>query len=257
MELTRHNYFSPEMSYKYFGSTQFKEFMECPAQALAITRGTWAKPKTLPLLIGSYVDAYFEGTLDQYKKNTPELFTLAGRLKAQFLHADKMIERVKKDQLFSKYMSGEKQVIKTGCIAGVPVKIRIDSYHPGKAIVDLKTVKNFEPIYNEEKGCYEDFIRAYGYDYQAAFYQAVEGNHLPFFIAAVTKEDEPDFEVISVPQEWIDAARVSIENEIAVFQAIKEGKIAASRCGKCAYCRQTKKLSRVISAYELIAKEGD
>ena len=38
------------------------------------------------------------------------------------------------------YMSGEKQVIMTGEIEGVPVKIKIDSYHPNKMIVDLKVM---------------------------------------------------------------------------------------------------------------------
>lgn len=38
-----------------------------------------------------------------------------------------------------------------GCINGVPVKIKIDSLHPDK-IVDLKIMKDFEMVYDSEKG---------------------------------------------------------------------------------------------------------
>jgi hypothetical protein len=257
MELTRENYFSTEMSRKYCGSTQFKEFLDCPARAMAIIEGRWKEPKTLPFLIGGYVDAFFEGTLEQYKKENPEIFNRNGSLKAPFLHADKIIKRVLQDELFTKYMSGEKQVIKTGEIAGVPVKIRIDSYHAGKVIVDLKIVAGLNPVYNAEKGCEEDFIHHWGYDYQAAFYQSAEGNNLPFVIAAATKEDEPDLALIRVPQAWIDEARNTIENEIGIIAAIKRGEIEARRCEKCAYCRRSKKLTRVISAEELLESKEE
>ena len=87
--------------------------------------------------------------------------------------------------------------------------------------------------------------------YQAAIYQAIEGNKLPFYICAVTKEATPDLAVIQIPQHWIDSAMEVIKNEIGLIDAIKRGDIEADRCGKCDYCRTTKKLSRVISADEL------
>ena len=258
MELTRDNYFSTEMSRKYCGSSQFKNFMKCPAMAMAVIEGRWQEPKTLPLLIGGYVDAYFEGTLARFLQENPEVYSRNGKLKAPFVHADYIINRITSDDLFMRYMSGEKQVIRTGIIAGVPFKIRIDSYHAKKALVDLKVIKNFDPILNEEKGVKEDFIHHWGYDIQAAIYQAVEGDSLPFYIAAATKEDEPDFAVIHMPQTWIDSAYHFIENEVGLIQATKDGDIPAHRCEKCAYCRATKKLSRVISAEDLIVeREGE
>ena len=50
----------------------------------------------------------------------------------------------------------------------------------------------------------QNFVEAWGYDIQAAIYQAVEGNRLPFFIAAVTKETVPDKALLEIPQEVID-----------------------------------------------------
>jgi hypothetical protein len=251
MPVNKSNYFSAENSLKYCGSSQFKDFLKCPAKAMAMLKGEWVREVSTALLIGSYVDSWFEDTLDEFKAEHPSIFKKDGTLKSEYEKANAIIARVRKDELFMKYMSGDKQVIKTGEIEGVPFKIKIDSFHKGKAIVDLKVIKDFEPIWNAEKGIREDFIRYWGYDYQAAIYQAVEGNKLPFYVCAVTKEVEPDLAVIHIPQTWIDYAYEVIKNEIGIIQAIKNGEIEAKRCECCDYCKATKKLTRVISADEL------
>jgi hypothetical protein len=252
MAVNRFNYFSDNNNRNYWGSSQFKAFLQCPARALAELNGEWKREETTSLLVGSYVDAWFEGTLDAFKAEHPDIFKRDGTLKAEYVKADEIIARVSRDELFMKYMSGQKQAVRTGEIEGVPFKIKMDSYHKGKAIVDLKVIKDFEPLWNEERGIREDFISYWGYDYQAAIYQAVEGDKLPFYICAVTKETEPDFAVIQIPQTWIDSAMAIIKNEIGILDAYKRGEIEAPRCGKCAYCRQTKKLDRVISADDFL-----
>lgn len=252
MAVNRFNYFSTNNNMKYCGSSQFKSFLRCPAQAMAELRGEWKREETTALLIGSYVDAWFEGTLDTFKAEHPEILKKDGTLKAEFVKADEIIARVSRDELFMRYMGGQKQAIRTGFIEGVPFKIKMDSYHKGKAIVDLKVIKDFEPLWNEERGIRQDFIQYWGYDIQAAIYQAVEGNQLPFYICAVTKENIPDFDIIQVPQAWIDSAMAIIKNEIGIIDAYKRGELEPPRCGKCAYCRETKKLDRVRSADEFL-----
>lgn len=252
MGVNSKNYFSQNNNRKYCGASQFKAFMKCPAAALAELNGEYQREESTALLVGSYVDSWFEGTLDQFKEAHPEIFTKGGSLRAEYVQAEKIIERVSRDELFMRYMGGKKQVIRTGTIEGVPVKIKMDSYHKGKAIVDLKIIKDFEPLWNEEKGCKEDFITYWGYDIQAAFYQEIEGNSLPFFICAATKETETDLDVIQIPQAWIDNAKIIVKNEIGIIDAYKRGELEAPRCEKCKYCRQTKKLTRVRSADELI-----
>lgn len=252
MAVNRFNYFSQNNNRKYCGSSQFKSFLKCPARAMAVLNGEIQEEESTAMLVGSYVDAWFEGTLEAFQCiNEDKLYTRRGDLRSEFVHAERIIERVQQDELFMKYMSGRKQIIKTGYIEGVPFKIKIDSYHKGKAIVDLKVIKDMKPIWNEEKGVREDFIHYWGYDYQAAIYQAVEGNKLPVYICAVTKEENPDLAVIHIPQSWIDSAMSVIKNEIGIIDAIKRGEIEAERCGHCDYCRSTKKLTRVISADEL------
>lgn len=65
------------------------------------------------LLIGSFVDAHFEGTLDVFEAHHTEVFTQKGTLKSQYQHAEYMIQRIERDEKFMQYMSGEKQKIFT------------------------------------------------------------------------------------------------------------------------------------------------
>lgn len=248
--ITNENYFSRENELKYMGSTQFKNFMDCEARALATVKGEFEVTKTPAMLVGSYVDAHFEGTLDVFKAQHPEILTQKGTLKADFKHAEYIIERISRDEMFMRYMSGEKQVIKTGEIEGVPVKIKIDSYHKGRAIVDLKIMKDFAPIWKEGQGKL-NFIEAWGYDVQGAMYQAVEGDTLPFFIAGATKEDEPDLGIFSIPKEFLTLALESVKTHIRRFADIKKGLIEPVRCEKCDYCKRTKVLKDIISLEDL------
>lgn len=249
--LDNNNYFSPENQLKYMGSSQFKAFRSCEAAALAELKGEYTRGTTDALLIGSYVDAWYSGELEEFKAATPEIFTAKGELKAQYRHADYMIARTQKDELFAQYMSGQKQVIFTGEIAGVPFKIKVDSYHPDRCIVDLKCVKDFQPIYNPEKGIKESFIDFWGYHYQGAIYQEIvrqnTGKRLPFFIAAVTKEPEPDLNVYWLPDEILADKLEAIEYLLLRIQKVKSGELVPQRCGHCNYCRQTKVLTEPIN----------
>ena len=74
MTLTNENYFSPEAQMEYMGVSQYKDFLECPARALATIKGEYKEEMTLAQLVGSYVDAYFEGSLAEFKLEHPEIF---------------------------------------------------------------------------------------------------------------------------------------------------------------------------------------
>lgn len=59
--LTNENYFSSENNRKYMSASQFKSFMKCEAETLAEIEGKYQREVTDALLIGSFVDAHFEG----------------------------------------------------------------------------------------------------------------------------------------------------------------------------------------------------
>jgi hypothetical protein len=254
MILAKENYYNNDASFEYMGSTQYKSFAACEERTLAELRGEWKQKESNALLIGSFVDAHFEGTLDLFKAHHPEMFTQKGELKSDFRHAEYIISRIERDEMFMRYLSGEKQVIKTGIIEGVPFKIKIDVLHAGKCIVDLKIMKDFESQYKPEQGRL-NFIEFWGYDIQGAIYQEIEyqnsGRRLPFYIAAATKEPEPDLGIFEVPQHCLDAALEIVKGNVQHYHNLKQGLYDPDRCEKCDYCKFTKKLSRIVSMEEL------
>lgn len=250
--LTNENYFSLENNLKYMSCSQYKAFVCCEAAALAEIKEEYQREKTTALLVGSYVDSYFSGTLEAFKEQNIEIFTKGGEgpLKSDYQHANYIISRIERDPYFMKFLKGEKQVIKTGEICGVPFKIKIDSYFPGKTTVDLKIVKDFDKIWKD--GLYLNFIEYWGYDIQAGIYQHIEGNKLPFIIAAATKEKpEPDLAVISIPQERLDYCLNQVKENVSRFADIKKGLIEPKRCGRCNYCRKTKVLSGIVDYLQI------
>lgn len=249
MELNKDNYFSPEAMTEYFSVSQFKDFMKCEAHALAKLRGEANSEPSTALLVGSYVDAYYEGALEEFKEAHPEILKRDGTLKADYVKAEEIIKRTERDRLFEDHMSGEKQVILTGEIFGYPWKIKVDSLFED-VIVDLKVMKDFSPVYVEGEGRVH-WIEAWGYDIQGAIYQEIvrqnTGDRLPFVIAAVTKEKTPDIGLFEIPQARLDVAMKVVENLIDHIADVKSGLIEPSRCGKCDYCKDTKELVDVVA----------
>lgn len=247
------NYYSSENAKNFMSASQFKAFLECESKTIAEINGDFTRDSSTALLIGSYVDAWFEGTLDGFKDSHPEIFLKNGGLKADFVQADTIINRVSADEQFIKYMSGEKQKIFTGMIADVPFKGKLDSYHAGKCIVDLKVMRDFEPIW--KNGRKLSFIEAWGYDIQGAIYQELvyqeTGEKLPFIICAVTKEKVPDLAILSIPQERLDYCLELVKSNAPHFQDLKSGKIQPERCEKCDYCKLTKKLEGIMDYRDL------
>ncbi len=252
MKLTQRNYFSKKASMEFMSVSQFKAFYKCPASALAEIKGQYQREKSTALLVGSYVDSYFENTLEKFKKENPEIFKKDGTLKAEYIQAEAIIQRVEKDKLFTEYMSGEKQVIMTGEINGVKVKIKVDSLHPDK-IVDLKIMRDFESVYVPEKGR-QVWFEAWSYDIQGAVYQEVvrqnTGEKLPFYLAAATKEKITDIDIVQLDQKLLDEALERFKREVEFFDAVKKGVIDPLRCEKCEFCKQTKVLREPTSSEE-------
>lgn len=231
-KLTQNNYFSAEANNEYFSVSQFKDFMACEGMALASMNGEYKKPMTRAMLIGSFVDAYFEGTLNQFMSEYPEIFTMKNELRAEFKKANEIIGRVKTDPLFVKFMSGEKQKILTFTLFGVKWKMKIDSFIPDTCITDLKVVANFKSIPN------------WRYDIQGAIYQkgveAKLNQKLPFYLAVATKERVTDLDIFQIPQTILDNALQDVEFNIDRAVSVKKRIEPPTFCGKCDYCKSIK-----------------
>lgn len=277
LKLTDDNYYSVEANWQYMSASQFKSFRKCEAAALAELKGEWGRKESLALLVGSYVDAYFSNELEQFCADHPEIYKKDGTLKADFEKAHTICERLNKDELARLLLSGRHQVIKTGKIAGVLYKAKYDSLltarqveaickkfpeirnlvpFGGPMIVDLKCMKDFEPIWDEEAGERVSFIEFWGYDIQGAIYQKLDGRMAPFVLVGATKEAATDIEAFYIPDEDLAFSLSEVEALSPRYAAIKRGDIEPEGCGKCAYCRSTKRLSG-IKNYRTIKETGE
>ena len=249
--LTKENY---RTNHDFLSYTRFSKFLTCEAAAAV----NYKTPSTTSQLVGSYVDAYFSEELEDFQKEHPEIFnSKTGELKADFVKAKDLIERVKSDPLMMYYMSGEKQKIMTGEIDGVKFKIKMDSYMPDNFIVDLKVMKDFQPVWVGNRK--SNFVEGYNYDIELAIFQEIvrqnTGKILPCYIVGITKETPSDVGIFEIPQSQLNTALEIVHNNIGRIDDILKGRVAPHRCETCEYCRSTKK-ARVLT-YDLAGLDGD
>lgn len=252
--LTEQNYHSIEARKLYMGYSQFKDFLDCPKKALAKINGELEEKSTDALLFGSYVDAYFSGTLNDFILEHSEMFnSKTGQLKTQFANVQTVIDAIENDELLNKMLQGEHQVIMTGIIAGVPFKIKVDSLFRDKYIVDQKVMRDMKPVWIERDGrnVKVNFVEAFRYDLEGAIYQEIvrqnTGKRLPFILAVTTKEDVPSKALLKIDQEDLDAALQEVEELAPTFNAMKQGKLEPTGCGECEVCRKDKKVTGIFS----------
>ena len=265
MNLTAENYYTQEANKAYFSVSQIKAFLDCESRAVAELNGDYERPASTALLVGGFIDAYFSGELEAFKLANPEIFTKKGELRADYAKAQEIIDRIEREELAGAMLSGEKQKIVTGRIGGHDFKAKLDCYLNEEivraigerfdgmgsllmehgAIVDLKIMKDFEPMYKAEEGRVS-FIEYWGYDLQMAVYQELMrqtvGHQLPCFILAASKQDPPDITLVQIPQDVMDYHMERLRRMLPGISAVKDGEQAPYRCGKCAWCRQTKRL---------------
>jgi len=219
-QLTNDNYFSPEANQSFLSVSQFKDFsgtygkQPCEACALAKTKGEVRQEMTIPLLVGSYVDAFFEGTLEQFKKEHQEIFTIKvsetaetiSKLPPEYItrnntiKADKFSEAKKlypdafniqyylqapyrQAELIIERILRDKKFMQY--MSGEKQKIMTAELfgHPWKikidsyhpnAIVDLKIMASIYDLKWIKDIGYLEFIRYWGYEIQGAVYQKVD-----------------------------------------------------------------------------------
>lgn len=271
MRLTEQTYYGKEAAQKWMSVSQFKAFQKCQAAALAELQGKYERPVTTALLVGQYVDSRLEGpeAFEAFKQENPSIFKKDGSPKAEFLHAERIYQRIKEDRLMSLLLSGQKQVIVTGKIAGVPFRGKMDSLlspeeceaiiseFPGAeeaiggpfgavgAIVDGKVMKDFAPVWSESEGRKVHWALSWMYQLQGSVYQYLAGGQKPFVIAGASKEASPDLTAIYIPQSELDAALRIVEEYAPIYQEIKDGKREPESCGRCEWCRQQKVITRI------------
>ena len=272
--LTDETYYSLEADRLYCSASQYLDFIGrpeipgCEARAMAKLSGQYVEETSKAMLIGSILDTLWEldelpieekiGIIaDKYPECVSSRGATKGELKNEYKQAIQLYQRTLQDELFCKFMSGQKQVIMTGEIEGLPFKIKMDSYIPDVAIVDLKTTqdasRNFRK-YIADSGNRETFYRALGYDTQLSIYREIvrqnTGKTLRCYLAVIDKKPHPLPQIIELPPKMLDEALETVKANVGTIKMLKSGEVTNyCRCEECDYCRDTYKC-KVLSAEE-------
>lgn len=271
IKLTAENYYSHDTDWQYMSFSLFKNFEQCEARALAKLKDDWQPTSSpVPLLVGNYVHSYFESAESHQKfieDNRSDLMTRPtksnpdGHLRAEFKVADSMIKTLSDDDMFDYfYAPGKKEVIVTGQIDGYWWKGKIDSLVLDKGyFCDLKTVDDIHKFHYNREALRPNFVFDRKYDMQMAIYQELIkqtfGKECVPYIFAVSKQFPPDkdaFKFSSVDARYQMQADIEEIKELQPhFWKVMTGEEAPVACGKCDYCRETKKLNDFIDVTDI------
>lgn len=257
LKLTSQNYFSPEAERQYMSNSQYGNFLKCEAMAMAKLNGE-VLPSPDAFLLGNYVHAWSEGTLDEFKENNPELFAKNRQLYAKYASGDAMIATLAGDKLIQFLMNGKRETIVTAMLFGIPWKAKIDIL-ADKWIADIKTTKGiYEKHWDVERGAYVNFVEFYRYVRQMAIYTELErvtngrDERLESYIIAVSKDDIPDKAVIEFDEESLQHELDQIAVNIERITFVKNGMLEPKRCGRCEHCRRTNQLKRAVHYSDIL-----
>ena len=289
MKLTQRNYYGPKANREFMSKSQFSNWQRCEAATLAELNGLWKPEPSTALLVGGYIDSALDSKkeLDKFKAEHPEILnSRTGELKADYKQAELIVARCKSDRLFSLLTGNapetrrhvKRQVILVGEIGGVPFRGKADFLLDETAckvimnefpdtsealggiftegcLVDLKSARDFAPVWSDSEGRKVNWISAWDYEMQGGIYRELyrqmTGKTLPFVIVAATKEKVTDLDALYVPNVDLDAALQFVEEQAPLYENVKQGRAVPIRCGKCDYCKATRTLTKIRNYKEL------
>ncbi|MBN6206236.1 PD-(D/E)XK nuclease-like domain-containing protein [Ralstonia pickettii] len=261
LELNASNYYSRKSNKQYMSVSQFKAFEECEAAEMAYLNGETGKEPTGPMLVGSYTHAAFESDeiFNQFiEENSSVIFNSRNKKYADYITADNMIETLKNDKFASFALSGEKERILTANLFGVDWKCKIDNInHEHQFFSDLKTTQDlYKRYWSDKYDGWVSFIEKWDYVLQMAIYRKIieqnTGDLYTPYIVAVSKEKIPNKAVVYFDESRFDFEYEYAEMKLQRIMEVKNGEVDPVACGKCDYCRSTKKLNGTIEVGELI-----
>ncbi len=213
-----------------------------------------------------------------FRGSTREIFKRDGTLKSEYIKAQSIIAKMEDDGLFSLLMGGRKQYIVVGEIQRHPVSVSwtassvrgVHGYHPilsGDA----------RPYWGDPQGrhCRSEVHEGHearverGGALQTTLCGGIRirhpgeqstgpwrGHQLPLSWRSEPKKRNRTSGTLYISDADLTSALYQVEDRAPRYQAIKEGRETARRCGRCAYCRATRKLTGIINYRDLVEDDG-
>ncbi|MCL0312825.1 PD-(D/E)XK nuclease-like domain-containing protein [Apilactobacillus sp. TMW 2.2459] len=254
-QLSQSNYYSDDANWNYRSKSQYWDFLQCEARALAKMKGEY-KPNQnqTPLLFGNYLHSFFESKqahknfIDKNKQSFYKYSNKRKGLKTAFKQADKCIHTLCRDNGFKALYQGDKEKIVTGNIDVIDWMGKIDCLDIKHArFYDLKTVDDIhKKHWNEKEHRYVDFTVDRGYITQMAIYQELieqtYGIKCTPMIIAVSKQPIPDKAIIVFDDADLREALNDVRMRQDHINHVINGEQEPKACGQCDYCRSKKSI---------------
>ena len=250
--LTEASYHSRAARRFWLSSSDIKAAHRCEAAWLADYLGKAPRPKSDAFDFGHLFEAALtmtRGELDRYLTEHPELLSTRGaskgQLKAEYATALDMATAVRR----SPYLRGvikrsAKQVILTGSVCGVPVRVMMDLLDKDGSIYDIKSTRDFKPLYDAAREEWMEWWAYWYYPMQLYVYREIarqNGIDVPRVGLIAASKSDCDVQAITFGEDVLAAAKADTEYTLTRIKAIADGE-EPDECGCCKYCISHKKI---------------
>lgn len=254
-KLTQSNYHSPAARKRWFSSSDVKAAKRCEAAWLAEYQGKVKRQEDKPaFLYGHLFEAALTMPTAQFHswlESHPELLSTRGPSKGQLLSQHRGALDLAKAVRRSPYLYGlvrrcKKQVILTGELNGLPVRVMMDLVDKDGSIYDLKAMRDFKSSYDPVREEWLDWWAFWDYPMQLYVYREIarqNGLAVPHVgLIAASKSDE-DVQALQFGDEIMNAAEADTAYTMERMTAILQGKEEPQGCGACPWCLKHKKVT--------------
>lgn len=250
MILTPENYHSDEARAAYISSSDIKLAMRCEAMWAAQDKGQYRRPEgTAAFAYGHLFEEALTGNAETYITQHPEL-TLSrgprkGELYAEYSGAIDLAAAVRRSSFLANLIDRcRKQVILTGELCGLPVRVMMDLVDEDESIYDIKSAKDFRTVWDDDRQEYMDWWAVWKYPVQLWVYREVarqNGLTVPHVGLIAGSKSNMDIQAIRFSEETMTAAQTDAEHTIRRMADIRNG-AKPDECGRCEWCLSQKKI---------------
>ena len=251
MLLTPENYHSDEARAAYISSSDVKLASRCEAMWAAQDKGQYRRPEgTAAFAYGHLFEEALCGTADTYITQHPEL-TLSrgprkGELYAEYSGAIDLAAAVRRSPFLADLIDRcRKQVILTGELCGLPVRVMMDLVDEDESIYDIKSAKDFRTVWDDDRQEYMDWWAVWKYPVQLWVYREVarqNGLTVPHVGLIAGSKSNMDVQAVRFSEETMTAAQADAEYTLRRMAAIRKGD-KPDECGHCEWCLSQKRIT--------------
>lgn len=241
-------------------------FEECEARQKAIEAKTWKDGSVDP--ITEYVNAYFSGDMEALVAKSKGKFYKKGgtELKKEYQQGEKIWSTLTYDEFLGKVLKedGQRDFKVSGTVANYPFEETVSYFDDSRQVgvlIHLKILKSLtneliSPYFdNQEVSQLKDAFKRYGYDMEfwlkAHLVSNEVGKKCQTFALALSKEDEPDKELVYFSEDDLEAGKKRLLHLLSLYGEVERGERDPKRCEHCDYCRNTKVLKSSIKFEDL------